>query len=409
MTDREATRRQLRSVVDTRTPRVAHLIDSLGISGGAERQLVANMRSFDHDLIHHDVVLLREAKASRVADLPSSVHTWLLNDGKPTGRIRSALSLHKLVNEQKFDLIHASLPDSALIARMVGLATGTVVVESLVNISHEPIRTVDNPSVTPTKLQLHTWLDRITTARVRRFHAVSDAVAESWSRTVKIDPGRIDVVPRGIDLSEFTVDEVSRAEHRRSVREEFGLNSDAFLVLAVGRQEPQKGHRYLLEAASLLTSRIPDLHVLIVGREALSSQTLVSQVEELDLTNTVTMTGARRDLPRLLAATDIFAFPSLFEGNGGNALMEAMAVGLAIVTTGAAPMTDLVPNERYGILVPPRDAEKLASALARLASEPDLRSRLGDAARERAQGFASPEELARRYEAWYRSILDIQL
>lgn len=392
----------------SRPPQVAHLIDSLDVSGGAERQLVANLRAFDHDLIRHDIVLLKSADVSRAADIPESVNMWLLGDkGKPMSRRQATLALYRLVRRERFDLLHASLPDSALAARLVGMATGTPVVESLVNISHEEIRTVDNPGVTMSKLRMHVWLDRLTTFRVERFHAVSNAVADSWADTVKIDRKRIDVIPRGIDRGQFGVSESEREELRASVLEELDLPDDTFLVLAVGRQEPQKGHRYLLEAAHGLRETIPNLHVLIVGRNGLASGRLEALMTDLDLGDIVTMTGSRTDLPRLLAAADVFAFPSLFEGNGGNAMIEAMAIGLPIVTTGVAPMTDLVPSDEFGLLVPRTDPAALADALARLAADPGLRARLGAAARNRAAGFATPEESARRYEEWYRQVLGV--
>jgi len=389
-------------------PRVAHLIDSLDVSGGAERQLVANLRAFDHDLIRHDIVLLKSAAVSRAADIPDEVNIWLLGEDKqPMSRFQATLALYRLVRRERFDLLHASLPDSALAARLVGLATGTPVVESLVNISHEEVRIVDNPGVTMAKLRLHRWLDRLTMFRVRRFHAVSNAVADSWADTVKISPRRIDVIPRGIDRGQFGVGDEERRAHRASVLEEFRLPDDTFLVIAVGRQEPQKGHRYLLEAAHRLREGVPSLRILIVGRTGLASGRLNKLIEDLGIGDIVTLTGSRTDLPRLLAASDVFAFPSLFEGNGGNAMIEAMAIGLPIVTTGVPPMTDLVPNDEFGLLVPRTDSEALADALARLAADPALRQRLGAAAGERAAGFATPEESARRYEAWYREILDV--
>lgn len=355
--------------------------------------------------MHHEVVVLRRSKVSRSAQLPPTVETSLLGNGKTRGRLQSAAALRQLAKERQFDLIHASLPEAALIGRLVGMTSNTPVVESLVNISHEPIRTVDNPHVTLSKLQKHVWLDRATMSRIRRFHAVSNAVAESWTKMVRIDPQKIDVIPRGIDRSFFSVD-IDEPESRQSVRDEFGLDPDSFVIISVGRQEPQKGHRYLLEATRMLVEGHPETHVLIVGRESLSTHQLTDQVESLGLDNAVTLTGVRHDLPRLLSAADVFAFPSLFEGNGGNAMIEAMTMGLPIVTTAAAPMTDLVPDERYGLLVPRMNSEMLAAAIERL-FDPDLRRTLGAAARGRAQEFATPDELARVYESWYQSVLGL--
>jgi glycosyltransferase involved in cell wall biosynthesis len=385
-------------------PKIAHVIDSLSISGGAERQLVANLRAFDHDLIEHHVVLLHEAAETRRSDLPPAVHVWNLGEnGAAMTRARAAKRLVDLVRRERFDLVHASLPDSGLAARVVGMLTPTRVVESLVNISHEPIRAVDNPNVTEGKLRLHTWLDRLTMRGVDRFHAVSQAVADSWQRVVGIDPARIEVIPRGIDQTWLRSDVTENS--RSDVRSEFGFPEEAFLVIAVGRLEPQKGHRYLLEAVAELSEAIPQLRVLIVGRQGIASPAIERQLKTSDLENTVVLAGARRDVSRLLAASDVFAFPSLFEGNGGNAMIEAMAMGLPVITTSSPPMTDLIPDNDHGRLIPRRDSTALLQALVELHADADLRARLGKTAKERAMGFASPADISQRFEGWYRQIL----
>lgn len=387
-------------------PRIAHIIDSLSISGGAERQLVANLQSFDHELIEHHVVLLHEGVETRRADLPGEVRVWNLGkNGDAPSRASAARRLISLVRREGFDLIHASLPDSALAARVAGLTTRTLVVESLVNISHEPIRTVDNPHVTASKLRMHTWLDRISMKGVDRFHAVSQAVADSWERTVGIAPETIVVIPRGIDVAALGP-EMPRLQARSEVRAEFGLPADSFLVISVGRVEPQKGHRYLLEAVAEVRDRIPDLRVLIVGRPGIASPTIEEQIKRDSLDGIVTLTGARRDISRLLEASDVFAFPSLFEGNGGNAMIEAMAKSLPVITTNSPPMTDLVPDANHGWLVPRLDSGAIARAIVELQSDAALRTSLGESAHERATGFPTPRETSRRYETWYRELLE---
>ena len=394
-------------MTQSKVPRVAHVIDSLDISSGAERQLVANLRAFDPSAIEHHVVLMRKTPTSRVADIPSSVRLHWLEDSNGRGRSRLgyARELAALTREHGFDLIHASLPDSALASRIAGMTTRTPVVESLVNISHEQIRTIDNPKVTRTKLAFHTWLDRLTTRKVRRFHAVSRAVADSWAQVVRIKPSLIDVIPRGIDRAQFGSTEEQRERNRASVIQEFEFPESTFLVVAVGRQEPQKGHRYLLEAADRLRDQLPNLRVLLVGRRGLATRNLDSIIEDLSLQEIVRMIGPRRDVARLVAAADVFAFPSLFEGNGGNALIEAMSMGVPVLATNIAPITDLIPDETCGVLVPRTDSPALATALSHLAADPDLREKLGRAGAERATGFPTPEEVARVYEDWYRGLL----
>lgn len=389
-----------------RRPRVAHVIDSLSISGGAERQLVTNLQAFDHSKVSHELVLLSQAEESRREDIPAEVRIWNIGDGleNPARRI-VVRRFVAMVREKGFDLVHASLPDSALAARIAGFRTRAVVVESLVNISHESIRRVDNPHVTRTKLAMHVALDNVTMRGVDAFHAVSPAVADSWTRVVGIKPSKIKVIPRAIEPASLS-DDVDPAEARAGVIAEFGLPDNAFIVTSVGRVEPQKGHRYLLEAVAALKRRMPHLRVLVVGRPGLASPAVQKHIEQLTIGDVVTLTGARRDVSRLLAASDVFAFPSLFEGNGGNAMIEAMAAGLPVITTDRPPMTDLIPSNEVGRLVPRQDPLSLARAILELAGDAATRARLGKAAQERARTFSAPSDVADVYEDWYMTLLD---
>jgi glycosyltransferase involved in cell wall biosynthesis len=103
---------------------------------------------------------------------------------------------------------------------------------------------------------------------------------------------------------------------------------------------------------------------------------------ELGLGADLVLTGYRRDVPRLLAAFDLFALPSYREGMP-YALLEAMATGLPVVATNIRGCREEVVNGVTGFLVPPRDAESLAAAIVKILSSADLAARMGRAARRR--------------------------
>lgn len=391
---------------DGRLPLILHVIDSLDVSGGAERQLVANLRAFDPSKMVHEVALVKRTSNTREHELSEvcRVHTLFEPEEQPS-RPTLISRLWRLVRDRKPDLLHASLPDAALASRIVGRLKRVATLESLVNISHEHIRLIDNPNVTRGKLFLHTLLDRLTMRSVAGFHAVSQAVADSWVRVVGLDEAKMRVIPRGVELSAFDPSPESRAECRQSVLEEFGLPADTRLILSVGRIEPQKGHRYLVEASGRILDAHATARILIVGRHGGATPAVSKLIGELGLEDVVYLVGPRHDVVRFLAATDVFAFPSLFEGNGGNAMIEAMAAGLPIVTTNSAPMTDLIPDDRFGQLVPARDPKKLAEAINSLLDDPDLATELGSQAAVRARSFSTPDQIASRYEAWYAELV----
>lgn len=344
---------------------------------------------------------------TRRSEIPGDVEVnYLFSEGEATSRPRIVSRLRSFVREKKPDLVHASLAASSLATRVVARMDNVKAVESLVNISHEPVRTIDNPSVTRSKLRFHTLVDRVTMAALEGFHAVSQAVADSWINVVGLDGDRIRVIPRGVHLDAPMPGPEERSLARRAIQEELGLRQDVLLVLNVGRIEPQKGHRYLIDAFSNLGSRHPDVHLVLVGRPGNSSPAVERQVSELGLSDRIHLVGARADVSSFLNAADIFAFPSLFEGNGGNAMLEAMAAGLPILTTAHPPMTDLIPDSSVGLLSPRGDVSAITEALDRLATDGELRSELGRAARTRVETFLRPHEVAKEHESWYVELLE---
>jgi glycosyltransferase involved in cell wall biosynthesis len=386
---------------------VLHVIDSLGTVGGAEQQLVANLRRFADPLLRHALAVVYEDTAgSRSGEVPEGVPIHLLYQGgaRPSGRWDLVRSFDRAVAEIQPHLIHGSLANAGLAARLVGARRRIPVVESLVNISHEPVRVTDNPGVTRLKLEGHRLLDRITMRTVTRFQALTAAVAESWERFVGLRPDRIEVIPRGIDLGELDAGG-DRHQARASVISELGLADDAFVILAVGRVEPQKGHRYVVEAMPAISERIPSAVLLVAGRPGAASQTVETQIERLGLGDRVLLIGRRSDVPRLLGAADVFMFPSLFEGLGVS-LLQAMGRALPVVTTDRRPMSDVVEGGVTGLLVPPEDPAAIAAAVTSLFSDPTERARLGAAARQEVAANYDADEVAARVERFYRRALD---
>ncbi len=148
----------------------------------------------------------------------------------------------------------------------------------------------------------------------------------------------------------------------------------------------------------------PHLHFLFVGDGELKAE-LQAQVQSLNLSGNVHFLGNRSDVPALLAASDFFVLPSLWEGLP-MALLEAMAAGKPVVAT-AVSGTKLVmiPNET-GLVVPPGDAQKLAEAILQLVSDPVRAKAMGIAARQQVAKEFSAQKQADDHLALYRRLLN---
>ncbi len=175
---------------------------------------------------------------------------------------------------------------------------------------------------------------------------------------------------------------------------------EAFVTVA--RLVPQKGIDVLIRAISLITGSAAEWPVLLVG-DGPERQALEKQAAAEGVTQRVSFKGFCRDPETYLSAASVFVLPSRFEGMP-NALLEAMAAGLAVIVTNASPgPLEVVEHRRSGIVVPSDDHQALAEAMSDLATDAELRTRLGFAARERLASLQWSQ-----VEPRWRSVLALQ-
>jgi glycosyltransferase involved in cell wall biosynthesis len=218
----------------------------------------------------------------------------------------------------------------------------------------------------------------VTTGQVIRTHLIEQ---------LGLSPERVVSVPTGADISRF------QPGGRAAARAQLGLPSDAPIVGIVATLRSWKGHRFLISA--LEDPRLAGVHLAVVGTGPQDSR-LRRQAAESSAADRIIFAGQQRDVAPWMQALDVFALPST--GNEGvpQALMQAMAVGLPVVSTPVGAIPELVEDGRTGLVVPPENVDALASALARVLGDPALAARLSSAGRERiTAGFTSDAMLDR--------------
>jgi len=382
--------------------RILHVIDSLSAAGGSERQLVNNLQHFSDPEMEHRVAYLDEWAYNVKHLVPAHIQVECLFQPGERRRdaVRSALRLRRVMREWRPDLVHCSLARASLACRLATIGLPVVLMQSLVRVGYEPDRFVDDPYLRRWKVEAYRRLDMATSRKVRLFHAVSQTVAESWVRTAKIPQPKIRVVPRGVDVEALETHAASGPK-RGDLLQALGLTPDGLVLVAVGRQEAPKGHRYLLEALHLLGETDPPIVLLVAGRAGNVTADLERTIDQFALRPQVRMLGQRDDVPALLAMADLFVFPSLHEGMPG-ALLEAMALGCPCVASAIGPVREIVTDGVNAVLVPPRDAEALARAISVLQVDTDLRLALGTAAMAHVREHFSAQVAASRLEMLYR-------
>jgi len=245
----------------------------------------------------------------------------------------------------------------------------------------------------------HRLLYRLASHLVSGFIAVSGEVEKAMLETIGPIQDKITVIDNGVDVKRY-----GKPVDRTAIRSQLGLEANTRLIVVVGTLREPKGHRYLIDAMATIVPRFPDLHVLFVGDGDLREK-LQARVKSLDLDGRIHFLGSRSDVPQLLAASDFFALPSLWEGLP-MALLEAMATGLPIVATEVSGTVQvMVPNET-GILVPPGDTQRLVQAIEQLVSDAVRARAMGATARRRVETEFSAQRQADEHLALYHRLLN---
>jgi glycosyltransferase involved in cell wall biosynthesis len=229
--------------------------------------------------------------------------------------------------------------------------------------------------------------------RIDAVIAVSGSIRDDLA-AAGLPEAKLAVVHSGIDLGRY-----ERIDGVGEFRREIQVAPDDLLIGCIGALTPQKGHRLLLRALARLAPEFPNLHAAIVGGGDLMGD-LLAEARGLGIGDRAHLTGFRDDVPRVIPDFDLAVLPSVGGEGSPAAIKEAMACGIPIVASRTGGVPEILQDGIQGLLVPPGDEAALAAALRRLLQDPDLRSRLGAAGRERVREF-SMERMIEKTEAVY--------
>jgi glycosyltransferase involved in cell wall biosynthesis len=362
--------------------RILYVIESLA-RAGAEQSLAAmapNLRSLGVDI---RIAYLHERPGLREQLLADGVPLRSLADG-PASRRQWMLRVREVIDEDRPDIIHTTLFEADLAGRLAARSRQVPVVSSLVNTAYG--RRESGPGQVRRSRLFAAWAaDAATAQLVTRFHAVTDHVADVMARRLLVRRSRIDVVGRGRDPEQLGR---RTPERRDATRRRLGLSPEVPVVLAVARHEYQKGLDVLVRALPRLLAAVPDAEVVVAGRPGVQTDELHTLAHGLGISARIQWLGMREDVPDLLVAADLLAFPSRWEGAAGT-LLEAMALECPIVATSLPTLSGVV-DDGTALLVPTDDAAALAIAMARSLVEPGA----ADRAERARQHFLSTYTLA---------------
>ena len=211
-----------------------------------------------------------------------------------------------------------------------------------------------------------------------------------------IAAARIDVVHDGID--------VEKIQNRPAVdlHAEYWLPHGVPVIVTVGALAGHKGQKYLIDAMPLVVREVPDAHLIIFGEGELRAP-LEKQIKQLSLGKRVLLPGFREDVLSLMKTADLFVMPSVTEGLG-SAVLDAMAMGHAVVGTEVGGIPEAVVPYETGLLVDSANARALANAIVKLLKNEELRKKYGEAGRRRVAEHFGVDRLVDGTLAAYKRI-----
>jgi glycosyltransferase involved in cell wall biosynthesis len=225
--------------------------------------------------------------------------------------------------------------------------------------------------------RLPRWIERVALPQCPRFISNSQHGAGFLTETLGVPPDRVRVIHNGIEMPP--------PRPRSQVwRTKLGVPPDAFAACMVANLHGMKDHATLIAAWRSVVDRLASArraaHLLLAGAQVDAYERLLNQVHQLGLDGLVHFLGEVRDVAELLATVDLVVFSSNNEGVP-NAVLEAMATGLAVVATDSPGIREAVGPAGAPWLARPSDPDDLARKVVTVALDPQLRSRLGHLAR----------------------------
>jgi glycosyltransferase involved in cell wall biosynthesis len=355
------------------------------VRGGAEEHILTLLRHLDRKYFRLYLVCTPECAEQLRVDLPSDVQLIPLTLSNPFNW-RPALQFGRLLQDRKISILHSHLFRASLAASPVGWQRRVPVV-------------IETPHVREAWrrgfFKGRYFVDRGVGHFVDHYIAVSEANAQYLINEKRLPENKIRVIHNGCDLAKFA----PNRPMPKGLKQSLGFSDDNPILLALGRLETQKGHRFLLNAHARVTQEFPEARLVCVGEGSLR-QELEEQTRRLQIQDSVRFVGFQSNIADWLAIADISVLPSLFEGLPLVAI-ESLAAERAMIATRVDGTTEVVRDGETGLTVTPAEPQELAEAMLRLLRDPGLRVRLARAGRQWVVNHFDQEQQIRKTQELY--------
>jgi len=338
--------------------KICFLIPSVK-SGGIETYLLRFLRYLNNDM--QVTVLVRSNNKGELYEDYKNTGTTIFF--KPLGyfSISSLYWYYRFFKQQQFDTIcdfnanFAGLP--ILLAKVAG-------VQKRITFYRQSSHHFDK---TLFKLAYTNFMNRLVLWNSTSIFSNSEAALDFFFKKEYKNDNRFKVIKNGVNIQEYLQYEKI---YKSVLREKLKLPLDKFIIGHTGRFAEAKNHFFLLDVVSKLIYENKNIYLVLIGND---TEKLLPYINKLNITNNVKVLGYKNNIPKYLAAFDLFFFPSITEGQP-NALIEAMVTGLPIVASNIPSIKECLPLENWDYLVNPKDVENALEIIKKTMQQPSSNS-----------------------------------
>ena len=365
-------------------PKVLHPITRLIIGGAQENTMLTaqllRQEGWDVDVVAGPQTGSEGSLIETVRErgIPLILEPTLVREVNPVKDLQATFRLARLMRQGQYTIVHTHSSKAGILGRWAAKLAGVpIIVHTVHGWGHHDYQH-------PLVRAYYILLEKMTLPITDKLIAVTSKDIDKGLRDGIGQRSDFVVIRSGIELDRFGHPQVTREETRSA----WGIPAAAPLIGSVTRLSPQKAPLDFVRAAAIVAQRYPDAYFMMVGDGPLRGE--VEQLAaELGIANRLVLTGLRRDVPELLAAFDLFALSSLWEGLP-RVLLQAMATRLPVVATACDGSAEAIATGVNGFLVPPGEPTQLAERLCQLLAQPALAQQMG------AAGYARVEEFSDR-------------
>lgn len=306
--------------------------------------------------------------------------------------ISQVFEIANYIKKNNFSLVHSILYRSNLRTRFAKLVTSFKHLESLVNTTYSKERFAD-VKVNQFVLRIYKFIDRASSKYgVDHFHSITETVKFHYIDEINLNPQKITVIPRGRKPL------LSQYEDKPSINKIVNL-------INVGRHEFQKGQIYLLKAIKILQEKNYKFHLTILGRNGNETPNLLRYIKNNNLEAYVTLEGFKSNVPDFLIHSDVFIFPSLYEGLGG-ALIEAQSAALPVACNDIAVLHEVVKKDINAKFFDVHDPAEIANAISYFLDNPEKRIEYGQRSLDNFRLNFMEDDINERMVNLYQTIIN---